>query len=751
MGCRHPVCRRSLRELVTPYNSRVHPVATGDIAGQPINETFLDPPNSRLRGHRHRARRAAGYSVPTGDFIVNRTIVYVMVALSAGTLLGAETPGPGSFVNSLGMKLVRIEPGTFAMGSPTGEFDERPVHEVTLTQSFLMAVTEVTNAQYEQFDVQHQRLRGHRRLSIADDEAVIMISWHEAVAFCEWLTKREGKPYRLPTEAEWEYACRAGTSTEYHTGEQLPAEYHKNQKSDWDPQPVSLTVGKSPANAWGLFDMHGNVEEWCSDWYGPYTASDQTDPVGLVSGDMRVARGGSHNTELPLLRSANRSGTLPADKNWLIGFRVVQAPLPTTEPLPRPEPPLWARDVQQTPCDWVEQPEPDRPLFARLQRFVHIPPNSNGPLYSRHNHCPAITWCSNGDLLAIWFSTNTESGREMTILASRLRLGSDRWDDAAEFFKAPDRNMTGSALYHDGHGRLFHINGMEAGDGWANLALVLRTSVDNGATWSHPRLINANHQPRNQVISGTLRTGEGFLIQACDAVYGGNGGTAIHVSRDGGETWSDPGAGNPPPDFQSDKPGGTIAGIHAGIVPLKDGRLLAFGRGDSRTDPSNGLGPRMPQSISDDLGRSWTYSASPWPPISSGQRLVLARLREGPLLFVSFTNPAGKDANGGLMFSSADGREFKGYGLFAALSYDEGTTWTTRKLLTPGSGQYDTAGHTRQFQADATHAEPRGYLACAQTPDGIIHLISSGLYYRLNLAWLKQPNEAPPASPPAKR
>jgi hypothetical protein len=131
--------------------------------------------------------------------------------------------------------------------------------------------------------------------------------------------------------------------------------------------------------------------------------------------------------------------------------------------------------------------------------------------------------------------------------------------------------------------------------------------------------------------------------------------------------------------------------------------------------------------------------------------LVLTRLREGPLLFVSFTNPAGKDANGGLMFSSADGREFKGYGLFAALSYDEGTTWTTRKLLTPGSGQYDTAGHTRQFQADATHAEPRGYLACAQTPDGIIHLISSGLYYRLNLAWLKQPTEAPPASPPAKR
>jgi hypothetical protein len=426
-------------------------------------------------------------------------------------------------------------------------------------------------------------------------------------------------------------------------------------------------------------------------------------------------------------------GALPEDKHWLIGFRVVQAGPPAGQPLPSTPPKRWQRDVRQTTYSW---PQPARePLFLAPIPFVH-PPVEDEPFYP-HNHCPSLTFCDNGDLLAVWFSTRSERGREMTILASRLRAGAETWDPSSEFFKVPDRNMTGSSLLNDERGTLYYLNGLEAGHGWANLALVQRTSTDNGATWSHPRLIVAEHQRRNQVIDGAFVTGDGAIVQPCDAVWRGSGGTAIHVSRDGGQTWTDPGAGTPTPDYVEGGQGATIAGIHAGVVELRDGRLLAFGRGDTirgQVGPGHNIGQRMPQSLSADVGRTWTYSASPFPPIGGGQRLVLRRLREGPLLFVSFTGPV--DADPGWTFVDANGETFTGYGLYAALSYDEGMTWSQRRLLTPGEGDYGSQGHTRRFHADATHAEPRGYLASTQTPDGMIHLISSGLHYRFNLPWL---------------
>ena len=673
--------------------------------------------------------------------MMHRALSAAVIALTSVPL---ATAGEEAFENSLGMKMVRIPAGAFQMGSEAGDWDERPVHTVAIRRPFFIAATEVTNSQYERFDPEHKKLRGKRGLSRADDEPAIFVSWHDAVAFCRWLSEREGKPYRLPTEAEWEYACRAGTTTAYHTGDSLPEVYHKSQKFGWDPVPVPLSVAATPPNAWGLCDVHGNVEEWCHDRYGPYPAGPQVDPIGRAEGEMKVTRGGSHNTPVDHLRSANRLGTLPEDRHWLIGFRVVQAELPDGEPLPAPPPPRWAQEVSQAKHDWSGGPNADEPYFAGPIPFVHVPPESNGPLFSRHNHCPSITWCDNGDLLAVWFSTNTERGREMTIAASRLRAGRDRWDPAAEFFKAPDRNMTGSSLYHDGQGKLHHFNGLEAGGGWANLALVMRTSTDNGASWT-TRLIEPHHQPRNQVIDGTLRTREGYLMQPCDAVYGGNGGTAIHMSRDGGQTWTDPGAGTPKPDFQRDPSGATIAGIHAGVVQLGDGRLLAFGRGDNRLGSNDNIAQRMPQSISPDLGKTWHYSASPWPPIDGGQRLVLTRLREGPLLLVSYTDssrlPAEKRQ--GMLFDDGRGGRFRGFGLFAALSFDEGASWPVRKLITPGEGRFDGGAWTDEFRTDAARAEPKGYLAATETPDNVVHLISSRLHYRFNLAWLEGKGERP--------
>jgi formylglycine-generating enzyme required for sulfatase activity len=570
-------------------------------------------------------------------------------------------PTEKEFTNSIGMKLVRIEAGSFMMGNPEGgDFDERPVHRVNIMKPFYMAATEVTNAWYEQFDPSHKHMRGQHGLSNKDNDAAIFVDWNDAMKFCKWLSEKEGRPYRLPTEAEWEYACRADTTTKYYTGDELPEVYHKRQDREAFPKPVDLTVGMTPPNPWGLQDMHGNVEEWCQDWYGPYTDGEQTDPVGRIHGDFRVTRGGSHNTNVSYLRCANRQGTLPEDKHWLTGFRVLLGELPKTEPLPVPEPKLWAQNVSQQPYNWSNGPDPGKPYFKGPRQYVNIPPNSNGPLFSRHNHQPAIAPCPNGDLLAIWYTTTSEKSRVLAVAAARLRPGSEQWEPAAPFWDAPDRNDHGSSLLWDRRNNtIYHFNGLAAGGTWANLALVMRQSTDNGVTWSKARIIQPEHGYRHQVIAGSFITREGYIIVPCDAVPGGSGGSAVHVSRDGGKIWVDPGVGRPKPEFREGKTGAWIAGIHTGAAQLRDGRLLAFGRGDS-------IDGRMPKSISPDMGRNWAYSASDFPSIGGGQRLVLLRLKEGPLFFASF----GED----MTVTDSAGQFRKVKGLFGALSFDDGRT-----------------------------------------------------------------------------
>jgi len=401
--------------------------------------------------------------------------------------------------------------------------------------------------------------------------------------------------------------------------------------------------------------------------------------------------------------------------------------------VPDEAPPRWAREVKSDDHRW-EAPEND-PFFKGPLRYV-LPPVDPGEPFLKHNHQPSVTWLPNGDLFAVWYSTQDESGTELTVLASRLRSGAATWDPSSEFFKAPRRNMHGSAVFHDGKGTLHHFNGMapDGASGWAKLALLHRSSSDLGVTWTQPAAISPLHRGRQQVISGTILTSQGALIQPCDAVPGGHGGTALWISRDGGASWTDPGEGQPAPEFRSGGSGrGTIAGIHAGVVELNDGKLMAFGRGDS-------IAERMPMSVSEDLGESWTYTASPFSPIGGGQRLVLMRLREGPLMLVSFTCTDRKNPRTrGMDFPRGDGSSLRGYGMFAAISEDEGKTWPTRKLITPGSGDFDGGAWTGSFTAAADNAEHAGYLTATQTPDGTIHLLSSALHYRFNLPWIKTP------------
>jgi len=691
------------------------------------------------------------------------SVVLIMLIISGISTFAAEMPVGKEFTNSIGMKFVRIDAGSFDMGygngpeldekilsakefsgnksiglerfAQKGDFDEHPTHKVTISKPFYMGVYEVTNSQYEKFAQLHLHLRGKRGFSIDNDEAVIFVSWDEAKAFCEWLSKKEGLPYRLPTEAEWEYACRAGTTTQYSTGDTIGDEFIKNPDNSWYPCPrrgrgqeevVRLYVGKTAANPWGLYDMHGNVEEWCEDWYGAYAQGAQVDPVGRVDGEFKVSRGGSHGTVAYYLRSSNRMGTLPEDKSFVIGFRVVLGETPQTTPLPSQEPWAFQQNVSQViPGDVSKGTDSDKPYFRGPREFMKIKKDSFGPLFDRHNHQPAIVDCPNGDLLATWYTCVSERGRELAMAANRLPYGADEWPMASPFFEAPDRNDHGNALMYDGDRTIYHFVGLSSAATWGPLDIVMRKSIDNGATWTKGKLIVGEHQRRNQVIESAFITREGYFILPCDASPSGGGGTAIHISKDNGVSWYDP--------------GGTIAGIHAGVAQLDDGRLTAFGRGDNIKNVVNGVEyDCMPRSISNDMGKTWSYSVTEFPPVGGGKRLVLIKLKEGPLLMCAFAN--GEPA---VYVTDVSGKKREVRGIFGALSYDGGESWANIRLITDDGGDREFPTTDRgTFKMGLNSAEPKGYFSICQAKNGLIHLISSKNLYTFNLKWLQT---APPA------
>ncbi|MHC4619010.1 MAG: SUMF1/EgtB/PvdO family nonheme iron enzyme [Planctomycetota bacterium] len=695
------------------------------------------------------------------------TVLFVLGATAA--LRAAEMPVEREYTNSLGMKFVRIEPGEFQMGQlkrlvpevlpeieggdrggrfdlhTEGDYDEKPVHNVKITKPFFMGAFEVTNKQYELFDPGHRRLRGKHDLSKADDEAVIYVSWYDAQAFCQWLSDKEGLPYRLPTEAEWEYACRAGTTTNYYTGDILPKVY-TNKPGNSCLVKTTIKVGKTPANAWALYDMHGNVEEWCHDWYGPYQHKSQTDPVGYVDGDFRVSRGGSFGTFSYFLRSANRMGTLPGERQWATGFRVVIGELPKTKPLPVPEKPDHQQNIVQRSAEEVKKgPDPTRPYFKGPRKFVKIDRGAIGPLFAGHNHSPQITACANGDLLATWFTCVSEKDREMGRGASRLRWGKQEWDDASVFWDAPDRNDSVCALWTDENGRIYHFVGTDVGATYAYHSLGLRTSTDNGATWSKVRIFSPDHQlppPHwhgHWLTEPVFRTNDGAIAFVTD------GWPTLWYSHDDGLTW------------QGCE--GSIQGNHPGVVQLRDGRMLGFTRGGDLRGPvivthyddlgrtmvhSNEKRPYwMPKCVSDDMGKTWKKTPSIFKDIGGGQRLAMMRLKEGPIFFASF-------ADRGIIITDAGGNKREVRGLYAAVSEDEGETWSNVRLVSDdGPGRPAMTTNGGYFALSSRNAEYRGYLACCQAPNGLIHLISSYSHYAFNLAWLRTP--APPLRYPRMR
>jgi formylglycine-generating enzyme required for sulfatase activity len=274
-----------------------------------------------------------------------------------------EKTWPRQIRNSIGLRLVRIPPGTFKMGSPEGEMgrdsDEKQ-HEVEFTKEFWLGIHEVTQKQFKAVMGYHpsyfsrdgtgkegvsyiwQPAGAYERLNRVPEDTsdfpVENVSWDEAKEFCDKLTTKEGggRKYRLPTEAEWEYSCRGGAPSYqvFHFGNSLSSKqanfygnypYGGADKGDWLNR--TREVGSYEENGFGLFDMHGNVQEWCSDWYAEdYGKSRRTNPSGPAEGVYRVFRGGGWGDFGWHCRSAHRIRRAPAYLDRDLGFRVALVP-----------------------------------------------------------------------------------------------------------------------------------------------------------------------------------------------------------------------------------------------------------------------------------------------------------------------------------------------------------------------------------------------------------------------------------------
>ena len=262
------------------------------------------------------------------------------VSLSTSTSLSSDGKALElRFSNGVTMKLVRIRAGRFWMGShesETGRYSDEgswhtPQREVMLTMPFYMGITEVTRAQWQAV-MNTKPWQGLPCAKGGADTPACYISWNDAMAFCRTLSKETGCTVRLPTEAEWEYACRAGTTTAYSFGDDAStlgdhAWYHDNANSK-KGENHAHPVGTKKPNAWGLYDMHGNVWEWCVDLYSDsYSYVPDRDPDGPVTRPWkqkyRVLRGGSWLDDPDRCRAANRLKDLPGYRFRINGFRVV--------------------------------------------------------------------------------------------------------------------------------------------------------------------------------------------------------------------------------------------------------------------------------------------------------------------------------------------------------------------------------------------------------------------------------------------
>ena len=614
----------------------------------------------------------------------------IELALSSpvGAKLGAQSQHTfriiddeaSEFTNSLGMKFLLVPAGTFQMGSDSGYWDEKPVHTVTITESFYMQESEVTADQFRLFDP------GYSGGGYATG-----ISWHQAVAFAQWLSDAEGINYRLSTEAEWECACRAGTTTPYSSGGSRPS--------------------PGTPNPWGLLNMHNSPREWVHDWHGQYPSENQTDPVGPEHGMAKVIRGGGLDSDDDYYaRSSNRAGVAPgfAGGSHNVGLRLVMAPMPTTAPTAY-LPPFIRQGIRNSGHQ-SQGPDPGTPYFNQ-RPMLPIPPDNSSreeidriglhPSFRNHNHSPGIEVCPNGDVLMIIYTSYSEYEPEVSLMGTRFRFGSLRWDMPEPMFDFPGTNDHAPMLWTDGD-TLHFFWGCPRLDGADPYPFQWRSSADSGATWDEvkfPNFVSSIGGHSRQPINTAVRVGDTIYVSS----DGSGGQSVLWKSDNNGQTWYDP--------------GGRTGGRHTTFVLLNNGDILGMG------GKSTNINGYMPKSISDNGAQSWNVTSTPFSWLGGNQRPCVERLASGRLFFCGEFQKS---------FDCDQPAGFTEYGSLVALSEDEGQTWHIKKL---------TSALPHECGCwDCGQVGTLGYSAARQAPNGVIHVITSMnhpcQHFEMNEAWV---------------
>ena len=652
-------------------------------------------------------------------FLVNPAI-----AQKDGVL--ARMPGEAPPIAANGVPAtVRISAGSFLMGADDealgasitkgfgvmssrpkhGDFDEVPAHHVRISHDFQIGITQVSPEEFARFDPAYKPLA-------ATPAYAAGVSWDQAIAYCRWLTKKTGKLWRLPTEAEWEYVARAG-------GKHL---YGDANSPD--------TVDKP--NGFGVKNMEVGRPEWTLDFYGPYQPGDQTDPTGASSGMTRVVRGGgldwrhtatktSPDLNVPatspyFTRPANRASLPPSytSQTGNVGFRVVQAPMPLTPPT-APWQYFFQTAIKQhsilgAPAlsKAIDTPDMSQPLYRTHELFPNLKDkNMRGigwklglaPALGINYHNSAIQVLPNGDLLAAYYNTpDQEDDPDQTVMTLRRRAGSEDWDMPEPWPVFGDAGLAAPVIWNDPvhqsqpGGKVWYFFGFARLIGAPPFAWA--TSSDSGATWSpahfpvFPKPIGRYvSQPINSIVRGP----DGAIYMPTDSTgrdSDGNGSiSAVWKTADEGKTWSDT--------------EGRTAGRHTTIVFEKNGDLLGIGGKNSE------INGHMPMATSHDKGKTWSKSETPFDELMSGERPSVIRLKSGNLFFVSDYNPKHEK------HKHKDGS-------FVAISKDDAKTWTIKRL--------------------PENILTVGYTTATQGPDGVIHIVTSknqiNYEIELNEAWV---------------
>jgi formylglycine-generating enzyme required for sulfatase activity len=617
-------------------------------------------------------------------------------------------PSEKQFINSAGIKLLRIEPGSFMMGNDkglpkhlaapnadlrSGDYDESPVHKVTITKTFYISETEVTIEQYRKFKSDYPGFSD----KLDNDPYATGVNWYDAVRFCRWLSEKEGFPYRLPTEAEWEYVCRAGTEGPFSSDKNLPE--------------------RGAANRWGVRNMHNWPAEWCYDRHGLYPDRGRVDPVGPDSGLTKVVRGGGpdypessrHKVsgQMPFyLRSSNRASIAPgfappppeyqlkqassADPSlgegevykrssigkwkvsgWhCIGFRVVLGAMPATKPY-RAGKPFFQQCVKQTAVGIETGPDMGKPYY-RTRRIL-----------------PEL---AAKQMIDVGWKIGS-------ICLIRLRAGARQWDRVSVWPDFLDINDASPFLFTDNGVIWLGWGSPQLGGGYP---FHWTTSKDNGQSWAEIQFPIFDGHPggyrRKQPINCSFRGPDDVLYIAYD---GRRGSSGLWATANNGRTWY--------------APDGRILGLHATFVLLDDNSILSYG---TRNRTIDGF---CPKNVSRDFGKTWQVSRSPMPGQGGGQNPIMLKLQSGRSLYVSDIREAKDPALTG----------FTEPGSYVCLSDDNGQSWRIRKLL---------GGQTKGEDGKSVSFRTVGYAGASQTANGIIHLVTSrnqpDLHVELNEAWI---------------